>query len=308
MKKITALFSIFLSFLITSCNSIKHIDRTPYESFRASQKSFKSSDGVLKYVDSGKSDRVILLLHGVPSSSWLYRKMIPLLVTKGYRVIAPDMLGFGNSDNPKGYEIYNEANHAKRVIALMNSLNIPHWHHVMHDAGGLWTWEILKQAPNKIQKLSALNTIIYSEGFHPPVRIKKGFFAKTAMWMYNNGITTNSMLKMLFKEGLNKSDLLTKNEVYGYKKPLLDNKTKGMYYFFTQTCNNFPDYSTTFENLKIPTQFIWGKNDKMLQLAPQKKMIKKGFNIDENSIHILDAKHFIQEEKPQEIVELILAL
>lgn len=291
-----------------SCSSLKKREQEPYESFRASQKSFKTSEYTIRYIDEGKGDKIILLLHGIPSSSWLYRKMIPLLVTKGYRVIAPDMLGFGGSDSPKGYNIYNEENHAKRIIALMDYLNIKNWHHVMHDAGGLCTWQLFKQAPERVQKLSILNTIIYSQGFHPPIRMKKGFFAKTAMFMYNNGITTRGMLKMLYKEGLNNPDLLTQKEIYGYEKPLRENKTRAMYYFFTQTCNTFPDYSNVFENLNIPVQVIWGKNDEMLSIASQIDLVKKGFNLGDDQIHLLDAKHFIQEEKPEEIVNLILKL
>lgn len=308
MRNKFSFFYILIFVLITSCGAIKKIDQEPYSSFISSQKNFKSKDGNIKYIDQGKGEKVILLVHGVPSSSWLYRKMIPKLVNKGYRVIAPDMLGFGNSDSPKGYEIYNEKHHAKRILALMNSLNINKWHHVMHDAGGLWTWELLKQAPQKITKLTVLNTLIYPEGFHPPIRMKKGFFAKTAMWMYRNGLTTNTMLNMLFKEGLNNPKQLSKSEIYGYKNPLLKGKTKGIYYFFTQTCNTFPDYTSIFKNIHIPTQIIWGKNDKMLQLQPQLELLKNDFNISENQIHELDAKHFIQEEQPDEIVKLILDL
>ncbi len=293
---------------LNSCSSTQKINKKTYTAFRSEQKSFESKDGVLKYIDQGTSDRVILLLHGVPSSGWLYRKMIPLLVNKGYRVIAPDMLGYGNSDNPNGYELYDEEHHAKRLIALMDTLKIKNWHHVMHDAGGLWTWQIFKQAPNRITKLTVLNTIVYNEGFHPPIRMKKGFISKTAMWLYNNGVTTSGMLKMLFKEGLNDPKTLSEADVFGYKKPLLENKTKGMYYFFTQTCNSLQDYSSTFENISIPTQFIWGKNDNMLQIKPQLNLIKKGFKIEDKDIYMLDAKHFIQEEKPSEIVEIITKL
>lgn len=299
---------LITSIVLFSCSSIKEIDKNTYQEFRTQQKSFSSADGNIKYVDKGKSDEVLLLLHGVPSSSWLYRKMIPLLVAKGYRIIAPDMLGFGASDNPDGYELYSEKQHAKRIITLMNSLNIDHWHHVTHDAGGLWTWEILKQAPDKITKLTVLNSIVYEEGFHPPIRMKKGFFAKTAMWMYNNGITTSKMLKMLFKEGVKDPNTLSKSDIYGYKKPLLENKTKGMYYFFTQTCNSFPNYHATFSHLKIPTQFVWGTHDKMLRIDSQLQQIKKGFKVTDNAIHLIDAKHFIQEEKPEEIVKFITEL
>ena len=92
-----------------------------YKKFRQSQQSFSSSDGNIKYIDKG-SGIPILLLHGVPTSSWLYRKMIDGLVQAGFRVVAPDMLGFGNSANPTGYEIYSQKQHAKRILELMDFL------------------------------------------------------------------------------------------------------------------------------------------------------------------------------------------
>ena len=298
---------IVIIFNFLSCKSTKQtLDSSliTYTKFRESQKSFLSSDGSLKYIDKGEG-KVILLLHGVPTSGWLYRKMIDGLVNKGYRVIVPDMLGFGNSDNPDGYELYNEKNHGKRILELMDALKINTWTHVTHDAGGLWTWELLKQDKQRIEKLILLNTIIYEEGFNPPIRMEKGFFAKTSMWMYRNGITTNMLLKGLFKSGLVENNL-TKTEVEGYKKPLKEGKTKGMYYFFSKTCNALPDNDSLVKSLEIPVALIWGKHDKMLQINPQKKQLINALKIDEKNIHIIDAKHFIQEEKPGKINKIIL--
>ena len=62
-------------------------------------------------------------------------------LAKTHRVIAPDMLGFGSSNSPKGYEIYEPKEHANRLLGLMSFLKINSWNHVFHDAGGLWTWE-----------------------------------------------------------------------------------------------------------------------------------------------------------------------
>ena len=280
-------------------------DQITYEKFRTEQKSFTSEDGTLKYIDTGEGP-VIVLLHGVPTSGWLYRKMIAPLVKSGYRVIVPDMLGYGSSDSPEGYEIYDNQNHAKRLIALMDSLQVTNWNHVMHDAGGLWTWEVFQQAPGRIEKLALLNTIVYEEGFHPPVTFKPGFIAKTAMWMYSNGITTNMLLKKLFQKGLSKNTL-NEPDVEGYKVPLREKKTKGMYYFFTQTCNEFPDYSTTFEEIDIPVSVIWGIHDDMLQWSPQQEKIIKSFSIPEENIHLLSEKHFIQETKSKEITKHLIS-
>ncbi len=78
--------------------------------------------------------------------------MVSNLVEKGFRVIAPDMLGFGNSDSPKGYDIYASKEHAKRIIELMDFLQIESWAHLMHDAGGLWTWELLKNNATRVNR------------------------------------------------------------------------------------------------------------------------------------------------------------
>ena len=69
------------------------------------------SDGVkIAYLDEGEGE-IILCLHGQPSWSYLYRKMIPLLTGAGYRVIAPDLIGFGRSDKPTERSNYTYANH-----------------------------------------------------------------------------------------------------------------------------------------------------------------------------------------------------
>ena len=274
-----------------------------YTDFRKLQKTFKSENGNIKYIDQGQGS-VIVLLHGVPTSGWLYRHMIDNL-SKNHRVIAPDMLGFGSSDSPKGYDIYSEEQHANRLIALMDHLNIENWTHVMHDAGGLWTWELFKKQPHRIKKLIVLNTIIYEEGFDPPIRFKPGLMARTAMWSYRNGITTNIMLKGLFKEGLTKNTL-NKTDVEGYKTPLIEGKTRAMYYFFSQTCNNLANYQSVIKNIDIPVAVIWGENDSFLKWTPQKDAIIEDLKISKDNIHLLNAKHFIQEEQPKKINALIL--
>jgi len=303
-------FSIYASLILmtlSSCGSgkfLKSDTEMTYKQFRSQQKSFNSSSGDIHYIDKGEGE-VILLLHGVPSSSWLYRKMIDGLVNSGYRVIAPDMLGFGSSGNPKGFEIYNEAEHAKRILGLMDHLSIKHWTHVFHDAGGLWTWELFKLSPDRIQNLVVLNTIIYEEGFQPPIRMERNMFTQFTMWMYRNGVTTNALLKQLFKLGL-KENTLTKVDIEGYKKPLREGKTKAMYYFFSQSCNSLPDFSEVIKKIDIPTLVVWGQHDEMLVWKDQENKVIKDLNVQSKNVHVLDAKHFIQEEKPQEINGLIL--
>ncbi len=113
------------------------------------------------------------------------------------------------------------------------------------------------------------------------------------------------MLKGLFKTGLIENKL-TKKDIEGYKKPLLEGKTKAMYRFFSNTCNNLPDYSEVIKNLKMPKLIIWGGQDEFLVFKNMKEKVLSNFNIEDNKIHLINAKHFIQEEQPQQINNLIL--
>lgn len=274
-----------------------------YSQFRLEQHSFQSPEGELKYIDKGQGE-VIVLLHGVPTSSWLYRKMIDHL-SKTYRVIAPDMLGFGSSASPKGYEIYEPQQHAKRLLTLMDNLKIDSWNHVFHDAGGLWTWELLKENAHRVKRLIILNTIIYSQGFQPPIKLKKGLLTRLIMAMYSNGISTNVMLKGLFKTGLIDNNL-TKTDLEGYKTPFLEGKTKAMYHFFSRTCYDLPNYESVITSLNMPKLLIWGKHDSFLVFDDMKEKVISDLKLEDKDIHVLEAKHFIQEEQPQQINELIL--
>jgi pimeloyl-ACP methyl ester carboxylesterase len=299
---------VMCALLFVACkpyqSTIMRDNQITYDSFRENQTSFNTSEGAIKYIDRGQGP-AILLLHGVPTSGWLYRNMIDPLVEAGYRVIAPDMLGFGSSDSPEGYEIYAEDMHAQRLLELMDHLKIEKWTHITHDAGGLWTCELMLQDSKRIEKLVLLNTIIYEEGFDPPIRFRKGIIARTAMWSYRNGITTNMMLKNLFKSGMTENTL-NKTDIEGYKRPLLEGKTKAMYYFFTQTCNILPNYQPMIQEMKVPTAIIWGENDTFLLIKPQQEALQKDLDIKDENIHLLDARHFIQEEKPVKVVSLIL--
>ena len=91
----------------------------------------------------------------------------------------------------------------------------------------------------------------------------------------------------------------------GYKTPLKEGKTKAMYYFFTQTCQELPKYDEILKKIKIPVAVMWGTHDEFLLWEPQSKDVKTALNISEENIHHLDAKHFIQEEESQLLVQLI---
>lgn len=119
-------------------------------------------DGMrVHYVDEGDREaRVIFLLHGQPSWSYLYRHMIPVLVKQGFRVIAPDMIGFGKSDKPIDPEMHNYENHVKWMNQFVEQLNIRHAAAFMQDWGGMIGLRVLARQPQWLDRLVVANTAL----------------------------------------------------------------------------------------------------------------------------------------------------
>jgi pimeloyl-ACP methyl ester carboxylesterase len=285
--------------LISHCQAQPISYAMTYIEYRESQQKINIEGHSIAYLDKGVGP-TILLLHGVPTSGWLYRGIAQSLVDSGFRVIVPDMLGFGNSDNPDGYEIYDKTAHAKRILALMDSLNIETWVHATHDAGGLWTWELLKIAPERVSRLVLFNTIIYKEGFSPPGKLKQGGKAKFVIWAYRK--LTGLVMGPFFKGALVKKKL-SKDEKKGYKTPLKEGKTKALYKFFTTNTVSIPDYSELLKSLDIPTLVIWGEKDKFLHWAPQAETVMADLRIEAKNVHALPYSHLLQEEIGDDIVK-----
>ena len=118
----------------------------------------------LSYMDVGpREGRVILLVHGVPTSSWSYRFLIQRLSLSGFRVVAPDNLGFGNSAKPREREFYRLEDQGRRLLSLMEHLGVDKWFQLLHDVGGPITSEMLGMAPDRIESMILLNTFAYQQ-------------------------------------------------------------------------------------------------------------------------------------------------
>jgi len=306
MKHLCTIVIMLCCFSTISCSFTPRATQD-YKAYRSTQKvhTLSEEEGNLKYIDKGKGEAIVLL-HGVPSSGWLYRKMVDGLVAEGYRVIVPDMLGYGSSSHPRGYDIYKPEEQAKRLVSLMDSLGIQKWNHVFHDVGGMWTWELMRHHEHRVNRLVMLNSVNLKEGFLPPIQMKPGKLAKIAMWGYRNKVTNKVVINRLFKETLQQPKTMSKSDTAGYKTPLLEGKTDALYYFFTQTCSSLPDYSDVIKKVNVKTTVIWGRHDEMLQWKPQATKLQQMLSISDENVHLIDARHFIQEEKPNEVNQLIV--
>lgn len=126
--------------------------------------------GLLKlhYIDEGPKDaNVILMLHGEPSWAYLYRKMISPVVETGYRVIAPDLIGFGKSDKPTQRSDYTYQRHLDWVRQVIIQLNLKDITLVCQDWGGLLGLRLVAEHPDLFSQVLAANTMLPT-GDHTP--------------------------------------------------------------------------------------------------------------------------------------------
>ena len=120
----------------------------------------------LHYVDEGAKDApVVLMLHGEPTWSYLYRKMIPIVVNAGYRVIAPDLIGFGRSDKPSLRTDYTYQRHVDWIRALLTQLELKEITLVCQDWGGLIGLCLVAEQPEQFARVVAANTMLPTGDF-----------------------------------------------------------------------------------------------------------------------------------------------
>ncbi len=119
-------------------------------------------DGMrMHYIDEGReNEKTVFLLHGQPSWSYLYRHMIPLFVAAGYRVIAPDLIGFGRSDKPADSDAHHYQAHVNWMTSFVQQLGINNAAVFMQDWGGMIGLRVLANNPDWASHLVVANTAL----------------------------------------------------------------------------------------------------------------------------------------------------
>lgn len=147
-----------------SLPTIQQVLRTPPECFAALPDFPWTAHDVevgglrIAYIDEGPRDApAVLLMHGEPTWSFLYRKMIPVLLQAGYRVLAPDLVGFGRSDKPASKSDYSYLNHVLWMCAWMEALDLRHLTLFCQDWGSLIGLRMATHAPERFDRIVLAN-------------------------------------------------------------------------------------------------------------------------------------------------------
>lgn len=258
---------------------------------------FITVEGVQTFVlDWGEGDPVFCI-HGVPASSYLYRKVLKELVGKGFRGVAIDLPGLGLSGRPEDFD-YSFSNFATFCARAAEELGLERYHLVVHDIGGPIGFALAAQNREKILSLTILNTWIDVDKFKKPLPMRP--FEKPVLGETQLAATTHATWQLMFK-GLfvQDTDRIPTEEINAYVD-LLKREDGGK--AFLKIMRNFED-SVAFRELchqavqdvPYPVQAVWGAEDPGLVYERYGEEIRQVANLSE--VHKLPTKHFPEEDQ-----------
>ncbi len=263
------------------------------------------------YREAGPKDGpVILLLHGFPASSFMYRDLIPALATR-YRVIAPDYPGFGYSSAPPPADFtYSFDRLADVMDGFTAKLGLTRYALYMQDFGGPVGFRLASRHPDRVSHLIVQNANAYDEGlpdsFWAPVRglwaaptaenfdrIRDAAMSDAALeWNYTHGVRDPSRVNP--DSWMLQRALLARP---GNKDAML-----ALLYDYRTNPAQYPAWHRYFRVHRPPTLLVWGQNDVIFPATGARAYLT---DLPDAELHLLDTGHFALEDKAGEIAALI---
>ena len=186
----------------------------------------------MHYLDAGppEGDQVFLCLHGEPTWSYLYRKMIPVFTAAGHRVVAPDMFGFGRSDKPADEAAYTFDFHRNALVAFIERLDLKKITLVCQDWGGILGLTLPMAMPERFSRLLIMNTTLGTGDF----QLSQGFLDWRAWVRQNPDLATGRLMKLTCPH-------LSADECAAYDAPFPDSTYKAGVRRFPEMVPDRPD-------------------------------------------------------------------
>ena len=262
------------------------------------------------YREAGSKNKpTILLLHGYPTSSHMFRNLIPKLAKK-YHVLAADYPGFGRSAQPaiKDFD-YTFDNMAIIMEGFLTELDIENYSLYLMDYGAPIGFRIAAKYPNKVDSLIIQNGNAYDEclrDFWKPIKkywneytlengkALEGFHAPAGLeWQYTHGVQNKAHISPdNWNIDLQHLTRAENNEIQ-----------LAMFYDYRTNVPLYPQWQQYFRDYQPPTLIVWGKND---YIFPAEGAYPYKQDLQDLEFHLIDTGHFALEEKGDEIASYIL--
>ena len=260
--------------------------------------------GVRSFVREQGEGPDVVLLHGVPASSFLYRKVVPRLADQGVRAIAFDFPGLGLADRPERFD-YSWSGLARWLGEAIDALELDRFHLVVHDIGGPIGCEWAVRNPSRLLSLTALNTDLGPADFRPPwvmrpFRVRglgELWLRATPSWLY---------AALFRQQALGDRSAMSTAEIHAYRELLL-RVDRGR--AFLKIMRGFELTQEKQELLwdglaahPYPARIIWGKDDPALGLDHMVG-VQRVLGVEDPVL--LPAKHYLQEDQAEAVAYTI---
>jgi haloalkane dehalogenase len=259
----------------------------------------------LHYLDEGPPDAApVLLLHGEPSWCYLYRHMIPPLVARGHRVLAPDLIGFGRSDKPTLRTDYTFERHVDWMSDWLTGLDLTNITLFCQDWGGLIGLRLVARFPERFARVVAANTGLPVGGRKPPLAFK--------LWVAFSQLVPRFPVGWLVSKGTVRG--LTAPEKAAYDAPFPDERYKAGVRQFPLLVPVTDKHASVAESKaawQVLSQFdkpfltAFGDSDPITRGG--ERILQERIPGARGQPHttIAQAGHFLQEDQPLKLAELI---
>lgn len=253
-------------------------------------------------------DPAIVLLHGFPTSSHMYRDLIPLLADDFY-VIAPDFPGYGNSSMPQASEWdYTFANLADTTDAFLEQLGVDSYSLYLMDYGAPVGYRLATEHPERIESLIVQNGNAYVEGLSPfwdPIKAYWETGAQAERDALRPFLTLEGTIWQ-FETGARDVESISWDN-YNHIQPLLDRPGNDeiqldLFYDYRTNVDLYPEWQAYFRAEQPPTLVIWGKND---PIFPDDGAYPYLRDLQDIEFHLFNTGHFLLEEDVDEAARLI---
>lgn len=263
------------------------------------------------YREAGPADApTVVLLHGFPSSSHMYRNLIPLLAAR-YHVVAPDYPGFGFSDAPAVENFaYNFDRLAEIVDRFLDQLGVEKYSIYIQDYGSPVGFRLATAHPERIQAIISQNGNAYDEGL-------SSFWAEnlTPFWEKRDDAAEAKIRQLLtlevtryqYVQGARNPEQISP-ESYRLDQFLLDRPGNAaiqveLFYDYRNNLKLYPNWHQYLRTAQPPLLAVWGKNDPIFLPAGAEAFRKDDPKAE---VHFLDTGHFALEEDSDQIASYIL--
>jgi len=242
----------------------------------------------------------VLLLHGFPDTHKVWRKQVPALAAAGYRVLTPDLRGYGRSDAPGGVYDYTLDKLRADVLGLLDALKIDKVHLVGHDWGGLIGWQLAALAPQRIERFVALST------GHPSAIARAGLLQHLRM-TYVLGFILPGVAEHTLRAGdwfLMRQFTGEPGQAEHWKRDLSPpgRLTAALNYYRANVGLALPH---GYPRVRVPVMGIWSDRDPALgekQMRDSARYVDAAFRFE----RIHDADHWLQLTAHERVNRLLL--